>query len=522
MKTFMKKILSRRIIFILSLIATICFGFVMFKLQVLPLRYYLLCMAIVLVILLLLYRLQKDKNDRHPIRVTIFKFINIVVAVALVFATLKVMQGSDFLNAITGGSMQTIEMNVAVMKDSSYQVLSDLQGKAFGGNTKSDPIHINSAKTKIEEEINTIQVKDFSSDSDLLDALKTQKISAMIIASTQLQSLEEMESDLEGQLRIVKTIELKIPKVAANSAKVTKEPFHILISGTDKEGPISTFALSDVNMIVTVNPVTNQILLTSIPRDYFVDIIGMDNVSGKDKLTHSAKGGIQCTLETVENLMGIEFNYYAKFNFTSFMNVIDALGGITIDVPKYQVIGRNDGVFKTKKGNDGKGYVIEPGKTTMDADKALAFVRERKAFVDGDNIRGKNQMLMVQALVKKCCSPSIITHMSDVFNSLENSFETNMSAQDIKSLINMQIDNMPSWDVQTYHLEGDSSQRTLELAISGDVTKSNPHGLYITVPYQDSVDQAKGYIEQVMNNEIVKTEDYKPSQSSNTMITTNQ
>lgn len=510
MKTLMKKILSRRILFFLSLIATICFSFVMLKLQVLPLKYYIAVVVILVLLIIVLYKGQKDKNDRHPVRVTLLKLVNIILAVALVFGTLKVMQGSDFLEAITGGVEQTIEMNIAVLDSSSYNHLSDLKGKTFGGNTKIDPININTAQTNIEEEIGTIELKNYTSDTDLLSDLKSHTIDAMIIGSTYLESLEDIESGITDSLRIVKKIEIKVPKVAANSAKVTKEPFNIFISGTDKEGPINTFALSDVNMIVTINPVTHQVLLTSIPRDYFVDIIGMDNVSGKDKLTHSAKGGINTTLQTVENFMGIDFNYYAKFNFTSFMNVIDELGGITIDVPKYQVIGRNDGVFTTKKGH----YTIKPGINTFNSKEALSFVRERKAFVDGDNVRGKNQMLMVKAIIKKCCSPSIITHMTGVFESLSSSFETNMSASDIKSLINMQIDTMASWDVQTFHLEGDSSKRAFELATVGDVTATNPKGLYITVPYQDCIDQAKGYIEQVMNNEIVKVEEYKPTPTS--------
>lgn len=208
-------------------------------------------------------------------------------------------------------------------------------------------------------------------------------------------------------------------------------------------------------------------------------------------------------MDTIENFMGIDFNYYAKFNFTSFINVVDALGGITVKVPKYRVIGRDDGVFVTKKGH----YTIKPGVNHFNAKQALSFVRERKAFVEGDAIRGKNQMLMLKAILKKCCSASIITKMDKVFESLSSSFETNMSAQEIKSLINMQIDDMASWDVQTYHLDGDASKRTSQLATVGDVTKFNKDGVFITLPDQQSIDKAKEYIQLVMKNEIVKVEE---------------
>lgn len=366
-----------------------------------------------------------------------------------------------------------------------------------------DAINVNKCETIIEDEIGNIDVTQLTTYANVISALEKNQISAMIVKAVDLESFDDIEKGFNEKIKIIKKIDIKIPSVSANSAKVTKEPFHILISGTDKEGPIGTFALSDVNMIATINPVTKQVFLTSIPRDYFVDIVGMDGVSGKDKLTHSAKGGMQCTIQTIENFMGIKFNYYAKFNFTSFMNVVDALGGITVNVPKYRVVGRDDGVFVTKKGK----YTIKPGENHFNAKQALSFVRERKAFVEGDTIRGKNQMLMLKAILKKCTSATIITKMDGVFESLKDSFETNMTSQEIKSLINMQVDDMSSWDVQSYHLDGDPSQRTKTLATVGDVTKVNPNGMFITIPDQTSIDQAKQYIQSVMNGEIIKVKD---------------
>lgn len=140
----------------------------------------------------------------------------------------------------------------------------------------------------------------------------------------------------------------------------------------------------------------------------------------------------------------------------------------------------------------------------MDADMALAFVRERKSFVLGDDIRGKNQMLVLKAIIKKCCSPAIITKMDSLFQSLENSFETNMSAKEVQSLINMEISDMAPWDVQSYRLDGDSTKKVFSFATIGDIRSKYPNGLYVTTPYDESLQEAKGYIEKIMNNEIVK------------------
>lgn len=509
MKTFMKKILSRRLLFILSLVAAVFFSFVMFELQVLPLKFYIPMVVIILMIILLLYRGEKDKNDNHPIKVTLLKLLNVILSVILIVGSLSVMKGSDLIASITGGGDQTVEMNVIVLKTSTYKKIDDLKNQMFGA-ANADALNANKAEAKIEDKIGEIDVQKYTTNTEMIQALHNKKVEALIVKAVDLESFDDIEKDFNKNIRVIEKIDIILPKIGANSAKVTQEPFHILISGTDKEGPIGTFALSDVNMIATINPTTKQVLLTSIPRDYFVDIIGMDGVSGKDKLTHSAKGGMNCTIQTIENFMGIKFNYYAKFNFTSFMNVVDALGGISVDVPKYRVIGRDDGVFVTKKGH----YTIKPGVNKFNAKQALSFVRERKAFVEGDDIRGKNQMLMLKAIIKKCCSPSIITKMDGVFSSLSDSFETNMTAKEVKALINMQIDDMASWDVQSYHLNGDGSQRTLTLATVGDVSKVNPRGMFINVPDQESINEAKQYIQGVMNGEIIKVKDAKSTKTN--------
>lgn len=501
----MKTLLSRRMLLILSLLAVILFSFVTFQLKMIPLKFFIPMVICLFVVVYLLYKGEKDKKKEHPLRVTLLKLMNIILSIVLIFVSLKVMKGNNMLAAITGGGEQTIEMNVVVLNNSSYKVLKDLEGKIFGGNTTiaDDALNINKAQAIIEDEIDEIDFYSYDTYDQLIVALEKTSIDAIIIKSIDIDSLDDIEDGFSDKIRIIKQIDIKIPGVKANSAKVTQEPFHVLISGTDKEGPIDTFALSDVNLLATINPTTKQVLLVSIPRDYYVDIIGMDGVSGKDKLTHSAKGGMKCTQETVENLFGIQVNYYAKFNFTSFMNVIDALGGITVDVPQYAVKERDDGIFTTTKGH----YTIEPGINNFDAKEALCFVRERKAFVKGDEIRGKNQMLVLKAIIKKCCSPSVITKLDGIFDSLASSFETNMSAKDIQSLINMQISDMASWDIQSYRVTGDASQRTKILATVGDVTKSNPNGLYINVPNEETIAQAKEYIQDIKDNKIVKVKE---------------
>lgn len=501
----MSKILSRRMILILSLLALALFGFTLNQLQILPLSYFGVIIGILLVLDLLLYKGQQDKEQNHKVRVVVLKLVQVLLSICLIFASLNILKGNSFISRITGGGDQVMEVHVAVLKTSSYQKLSDLKEKPFGMNKMADAMNVNKAEAKIEDEIGDIDIEQYSGYKDLGNALVTKDIEAILVKDVDYEALNTFEKGFTDKLRIVHTVKIIVPGKKANSAKVTKEPFNVLISGTDKSGPIDTYALSDVNMIATVNPTTKQVLLTSIPRDYYVDIKGMDGVEGKDKLTHSARGGINCTSDTIENLMDIEFNYYAKFNFTSFLNVIDALGGITVDVPKYDVIGRDDGVFTTVKGN----YTIHPGKNDFDSKQALSFVRERKSFVDGDDVRGENQMLMLKAIIKKCTSPAVIKNLDGVLDSLADCFETNMSSSEIKSLINMQIKDMAAWDIQSYRLAGDASHRAFEFStIGGDITSTNANGLYVTEPDPLLVEKAKGYIQIVEDGEeILKIKD---------------
>lgn len=502
----MRKLLSRRCLFVLTLLSLIVFGVVLYNLSMLPFKYYIVVMGLLLVALSLLYIYENDKKKEHKLRTTVLKLVQIILSVGLVVASLTMLKGSNFLSDITSGNEQTIEVDVVVLKDSSYSSLNDLKDKIFGANTSVDAININKAKTMIEDKLDVISLYEYSNYQNVIDALKTSTIDAMIVKTIDMDSLDSIENGFMDNVKVIEKCVIKVPSVEANSAFVTKEAFNVYISGTDKKGDINTFALSDVNMVASINPITKQILLISIPRDYYVDLdtqgTNLEGVTGKDKLTHSAKGGINCSIQTVEKMLDIEMNYYAKFNFTSFLNIVDALGGVTVDIPKYKVYGNDEGIFTTVKGN----YTMKPGIMEMNADQALCFVRERKSFVEGVTIRGKNQMLMFKSILKKCISPSIIVKMDGVFEALSGSFETNMSANDIKALINMQISDMSSWDIVSYSLKGDSSFRAVDFATIGNVAAVNRNGLYVTQPDNQSIDDAKSYIQTIMNNEILKIE----------------
>lgn len=490
----LSRIFSRRILFLIQFLIVAFLGYIIFRLGIIPIPYVILFLVILIILLYLIYRGQRNPR-KHPIKSTIFKIISLIITICLIFGCIYISKGSSLIDIISGADIQIIEVSVVVNDDSSYEEIDDLKNQSFSCCLATDETSMSKTQGLIEDDIGEFTLNDYSTTVLSANALLDEEVEAMILKEIDRDSLNDTIEEFDDETRVVKTYQLIVSTATANSANVTKEPFVVFIGGTDQSGSISTAGLSDVNIVAVINPNTNQICLVSVPRDYYVDIYGYD---GKDKLTHSARSseGITCTMKTIENLLDIEFNYYVKLNFTSFMNIIDAIGGVDITIPYYETV-NGDGTFTTKIYS----YYFEPGETHMDAKQALAFVRERKSFVDGDRVRLANQQLMIEAVVDKVCSASIVTKLDDIFETVADSLETNMSSSEIRSLINMQVKNMNSWDIESYSLDGTDSREMEFATIAGG--SPNPNGLSVMIPDESTIEQAQEYIEAILNNEVL-------------------
>ena len=292
---------------------------------------------------------------------------------------------------------------------------------------------------------------------------------------------EETYQTLSNDIKAIYTYDIVEEIIdISKDVNVTKDVFTIFVSGIDTTGRVSTVSRSDVNMLVTVNPVTKDILMTSIPRDYYVTLA---NKGKKDKLTHAGLGGVENSVKTIENFMGIDINYYAKVNFTSLVKIVDALGGITVESP-YN--------FTTLHGN----YQIVKGQNKMDGAKALGFVRERYSLPHGDGDRVQNQQRVLKAMLNKAMSPAIITNYSKLLKSIDGSFETNMSANEITDLIQMQLNDMTAWTFHSTMVGGNSKLMT------GGAYMPNVK-LYYNIPDQASIDRAANMIKKMVNGEKI-------------------
>ncbi len=228
------------------------------------------------------------------------------------------------------------------------------------------------------------------------------------------------------------------PDVKADQVNVKKDTFNVLVSGTDtRDDAIDSDSRSDVIMVATINPDNGEVLLTSLPRDTYYPLTCTGTY---DKLTHASEYGMDCLVDTVEDILDIQINYYVKANFYAVINLIDAVGGITVEV---------DQTFCGQDENDyDDAYCFYPGETEMTGAEALSYARERKSFADGDYTRAQHQQQVINAFVKKVMlNPGSITNLIDVSSS---SIRTNMTSNELMELTN----SFTTFDSTGYVVQG--------------------------------------------------------------------
>ncbi|MGU8016318.1 LCP family glycopolymer transferase CpsA [Streptococcus suis] len=298
---------------------------------------------------------------------------------------------------------------------------------------------------------------------------------AMVFNGVFTNILENEDPDFSSKVK--KIYSFKVTQtVEAATEQVSGDSFNIYISGIDTYGPISSVSRSDVNIIMTVNRATHKILLTTTPRDSYVAIAD-GGQNQYDKLTHAGIYGVNASVHTLENLYGIDISNYIRLNFTSFLQLIDLVGGIDVE--------------NTQEFTSG-GYNFPVGTVHLDAEQALIFVRERYSLANGDNDRGKNQEKVIAALIKKLSSPENLRNYQAILNSLEDSIQTDISIETIIGLVNTQLESGTQFTVESQALTGTGRSDLSSYAMPGSQ-------LYMMEINQDSLEQAKAAIQSVLD-----------------------
>ena len=402
------------------------------------------------------------------------KVVSFLISIVLIVGCLAAGKGLGVLGNIAGEKYQTHLINILVKADSPYEKINDLDGKSVGVMPSKETS--NALKELEKEGKMTVKVEEYSSAIQLAEALLHDAVDAVLLNEAYRGLIEDTYGTFSTDTRILYEYEeTEILERTDTEINVTKDSFNVFISGIDTYGKVSTVSRSDVNMIVTVNPKTKQILMTSIPRDYYVELASFGSM---DKLTHAGIYGVEESMATLEKEFGITIHYYAKVNFSSLVKIVDALGGINV---------YNDQSFTSYHTHD----YYPKGEIYMDGETALEFVRERYGLANGDHDRVKNQQKVLKAMINKAISPAIITNFGAILDAVSGSVATSLESKDIQSLLQMQLNDMATWDIQQVSVNGTGTTSTNCYSMPGLRT-------YVMKPDYDTVNAAVAKINEVM------------------------
>lgn len=409
-------------------------------------------------------------------KLTVLCFIIVLLVSGIyIYVTRYVLATSNFLGEVLKEFSETEDYYIVVRKESSYSKIEDIANKDVYMFQVADDV-----KSKIANKVSIT----FNSKNNLTDIgndLIQKNIDVILVSSTQYNMISEEIKDFKTDTKIIYTEkhELQTSTKTDNTASkysIKSGKFNVYISGIDTSGNISNVSRSDANILATVNTETHEVLLTSIPRDYYVTL---HSYGAKDKLTHSGIYGINETIKTAEDILDTDINYYVRVNFTTVIKLVDKLGGIDV-YSEYDFTS-----------NAAKAFHYNKGYNHLNGEEALAFSRERYAFNSGDNQRVKNQQAVIEAVIKKVLnSTTLLTKYTDILEALKGSFQTNIAQDDISKLVKEQINNMSSWSVKTNSLTGTGA------SLSTYSMGSTP--LYVMVPSSTSVNDAKDKIDKVL------------------------
>lgn len=411
-----------------------------------------------------------------------------ICAVLLVLSTI-VNSLTDTLLSISDTKTETTNICVYVRADDEAETIEDAADYPFGIMESLAREDTDIAIGMIEEDVgDSIAVTEYAGLVETADALLSGECDAIIMSAEYVDMITDVEGyeSFDEEVKEIATYSWSAIVVEDNDDETSSFAedgiFTMYISGIDTWGSIATKSRSDVNILAVVNLNTNQVLLVSTPRDYYVELSISNGV--KDKLTHAGIYGIDCSVDTMEMLYDTEIDYYFRINFSGFETLIDALGGVT--------------VYSEVAFDVDPDYHYTVGYNEMTGEEALAFARERYSFSDGDRQRGKNQMAVITGVISSLQSTAILNDFSGLMEGIEGSFETDMSYSEIAELVQDQLTSGESMEVLSYSVDGTGSRKS---------TYSISSSVYVMVPDEETVSAAKTLINSVLDDETITVDE---------------
>lgn len=470
----MKKIINN-IIRVVAFITHLIFIIYLIKLNVLPILY----LSIIIGVIVMIDVISWILISKGKIKLIIGYVLLFIISIISCFGIYYTYTTDNFLSSLKEVEERQLYY-VVVKKDSDYSKLKDLNNKSMAvfenqsGNYKK-------ALNNVEDIIN-IKDKKYTNMNTIVKDLLDNNVDSLLINSNSKDLLDENVKSFKKNTKVIAKLSIKIGnnerKKESNRQEEKKYEFNdgsfnVLISGIDTNGNINKVSRSDVNIIMTVNPNTHKVLLTSIQRDMYVQLHGTTGL--KDKLTHAGIYGIDMSRQTLEDFLNVDIPYYIRVNFDSVVKLIDAIGGVDI---------YNDIAFK-------RYYLYFPkGNIHLNGKEAKEYARERKQMPNGDWTRGEHQKVIITAIINKITnSKELLANYGDILNSTKDVVQTNVPTKLIKKLVKNQLSTMSSWNVNSTFVAGTGSDYRETYSMPG-------MNLYVTYPDEESV---KSVSEQIKN-----------------------
>lgn len=454
-----KKKNKRPISKFMTIFMIVCLALLIFqiiKLNLLPAKLIVLVSLIMVILCLIILLILHFKAKKFLPRI-LAGFIALCMCMGLAYGNYFIFKTDNTFDVVTSlADSKATTTSIVVLKSSSIKKEKDLKGKKIGTILDMDKKPTKRMLDDLNKDNIKYTTKDYSNLDELMEAFYSGEVDAICLNEKYRDILHETQAyfTFQTDTRIVHQ-NVHYTKVEKNDNPsdpvndISKDAFTILVSGNDSYGTLQdSNTRSDANLLLTVNPKTGTILMTSIPRDYYVELVCPDDdpelacpEGSYDKLTHSGLMGVKSTEETIEKALGIKINYNVRINFSSVVNLVDALDGIDLDIKK----GEEVDIFYV---NSQPGLSI--GKHHVDGETALAFARERHAYLDGDNQRVRNQQKVFKAIFKRIISPKMITNYGKFMDAIAVAFDTNLSGDEISKFVKYELDNMPNWKIESY------------------------------------------------------------------------
>ncbi len=507
LKLDFKKLLKKPLFYITTfqIIFSILLIFTVIKIGVLGLKYLIpIILAIIIVDAILLFFLYKKKGKKTRIALSI---ISVILSIIYLVGSVVLLQLYSSMNNMFKNNSY-IDYSVLALKSSNYKKIGDVDEKIIGYYV--DDKYNESAQKTLNKKIEAEYVG-YSSINELKNALLVKEVDAMLImdsyleidddtseedmeevvddeqvVSTENQQLLEKIEDFEKDSKTIYTFKVKVDNSKkAKKIDLEKGSFAIYVSGQDSyASSVSETSRSDVNLLMIVNLKSKQILLLSIPRDYYINI---SSKGAYDKLTHISLYGSEEAMASLGDLLDVSVDYYVKFNFTTFMKAVEYL--LPLDV--YSDYDFTTSVYDQTIGNS---YSFSKGYNHItDGKMALQFVRARKNFAEGDRQRGINQSRFLRAVINKASTPSVLLKYNKILKSLEGTFLTNISNESIQEIAKYVLNNNGSFNISSISLDGSDASRP---TYSG-----GSQALYVMIPDTNTIEIAKTQIKAVLNGE---------------------